>query len=75
AKLNSTRILDQSNTILIDSTTKKHKDKENQKIAAIQEDKLAKIGTMMHNILSRLDNLELGTKKDKHKQVVPALLS
>ncbi|CAG8833060.1 1845_t:CDS:2, partial [Gigaspora margarita] len=43
AKLNSTRILDQSNTILIDSTTKKHKDKKNQKIAATQENKLAEI--------------------------------
>ncbi|CAG8857269.1 22423_t:CDS:1, partial [Gigaspora margarita] len=44
------------------------KDKENQKIAAIQENKLAEINTMMRNILSKLDNLELGTKKDKHKQ-------
>ncbi|CAG8565387.1 29857_t:CDS:2 [Gigaspora margarita] len=69
AKSNSTRNLDQSNNISIDSTIKKHKDKENQKIAATQEDKLAEIGTMMRNILSRLDNLELGTKKDKHKQV------
>ncbi|CAG8750711.1 9659_t:CDS:2 [Gigaspora margarita] len=36
-----------------------------------KENKLAEIGTMMHNILSRLDNLKLGTKKDKHKQIVP----
>ncbi|CAG8813074.1 11134_t:CDS:2 [Gigaspora margarita] len=54
---------------------KEIKPKQAKLNTAIQEDKLAEIDTMMRNILSRLDNLELGTKKDKYKQVVLALLS
>ncbi|CAG8799632.1 35310_t:CDS:2, partial [Gigaspora margarita] len=73
-KLSSTRNLDQSNTVLIDFTTKNYKGKENQKTPAIQDDNLAELGIIMYNILSRLDNLKFGTKENKYKQDEPALL-